>query len=405
MPVYLSDFKVIKPEYCVQQEQALEWFVSRHLMAEQNRAGETKMDEERLQKIFQRYAVKPNKISQRYFELGEISGRPTHDDDLYQFNAARENGADHHERLKVYGEKTRAVFRAFYNLAPQESSPSQSPAPSQPPSHEQERRPDHLIHVTCTGYISPSAPQGVVSDSHWGHETNVTHAYHMGCYAAMPAVRMAKSLVLGEGQSAPNYAVDIAHTEICSLHLDPLSHTPEQMIVQTLFADGHIKYTASAGSGIVGKIDIERKRLKVHTMLERVLPNSAHDMSWAPTSWGLQMSLSRDVPIKIKENIAAFSQLLLDQAEMTSAQAREALFAIHPGGPKIIDSVQEELGLREDQIGESKKILLTRGNMSSATLPHVWNEILSNDYPIGQKIVSFAFGPGLTIFGAVFEVA
>jgi hypothetical protein len=52
MPVYLSDFEVTKPEYRVQQEQALEWFVSRHLMAEQSRAGEPKMNEERPQKIF-----------------------------------------------------------------------------------------------------------------------------------------------------------------------------------------------------------------------------------------------------------------------------------------------------------------------------------------------------------------
>ena len=34
----------------------------------------------------------------------------------------------------------------------------------------------------------------------------------------------------------------------------------------------------------------------------------------------------------------------------------------------------------------------------------VWNEILNNNYPVGTKIVSYAFGPGLTLFGSVFEV-
>lgn len=82
----------------------------------------------------------------------------------------------------------------------------------------------------------------------------------------------------------------------------------------------------------------------------------------------------------------------------------KSIFAIHPGGPKIIDSVQEVLELSNDQVVESKKVLFERGNMSSATLPHVWSEILNNNYPVGTKVISYAFGPGLTLFGSVFEV-
>jgi predicted naringenin-chalcone synthase len=82
----------------------------------------------------------------------------------------------------------------------------------------------------------------------------------------------------------------------------------------------------------------------------------------------------------------------------------KSIFAIHPGGPKIIDSVQEVLELSDNQIKESRKILFERGNMSSATLPHVWSEILGNNYPIGTNVISFAFGPGLTLFGSVFTI-
>jgi predicted naringenin-chalcone synthase len=81
------------------------------------------------------------------------------------------------------------------------------------------------------------------------------------------------------------------------------------------------------------------------------------------------------------------------------------MFAIHPGGPKIIETVKEALELAENQITESQKILFERGNMSSATLPHIWQLILEKEYPPGTKVVSFAFGPGLTVFGAVFEVS
>lgn len=83
---------------------------------------------------------------------------------------------------------------------------------------------------------------------------------------------------------------------------------------------------------------------------------------------------------------------------------KNAIFAIHPGGPKIIASLQEYLELTDEQTLFSKKILFERGNMSSATLPHVWQEILKSNPKEKTKIVSFAFGPGLTIFGSIFEI-
>jgi predicted naringenin-chalcone synthase len=83
----------------------------------------------------------------------------------------------------------------------------------------------------------------------------------------------------------------------------------------------------------------------------------------------------------------------------------KGIFAIHPGGPKIIDVIQEALELSDDQVAASRKVLLERGNMSSATLPHVWHEILQNNPGKGAPVISFAFGPGLTVFGGAFEVA
>ncbi len=64
--------------------------------------------------------------------------------------------------------------------------------------------------------------------------------------------------------------------------------------------------------------------------------------------------------------------------------------------------VREKLELSDWQVQDSKTILLEYGNMSSATLPHVWERILRSNSK-NQPIVSLAFGPGLTLFGAVFE--
>lgn len=97
-----------------------------------------------------------------------------------------------------------------------------------------------------------------------------------------------------------------------------------------------------------------------------------------------------------------FVSQLLRQAGQNDTALERAVFAVHPGGPKIVDQVAAKLALAEPQIAFSRKVLRERGNMSSATLPHIWQEILrSPEVCHGDLIVSLAFGPGLTLSGAV----
>ncbi len=390
--VFISGFKVVKPQHCIAQDALLPWFVARHQEAEGNRSGGPKTANDQIQKLFQHYAVKPNKISQRYFDINDMVAQ-TAEREIYRFDATHEFGATNQQRNTEFAKHATRVFQQLYE--PDTNTNPEVKAP-------QDKRPDQIIHVTCTGYVSPSAPQKLVSEPGWGAQTDVTHAYHMGCYAAIPAIRTARAFVSSESETQTDYSVDVVHTEVCSLHLNPLAHTPEQMIVQSLFADGHIKYTLHGGS--LNRKKSQGKQLKILTILERVLPDSSQDMSWIPAPWGMQMNLSRHVPAKIKGAIAQFNLDLFAKAKLPAALMNECIYAIHPGGPKIIDGVSEVLGLSADQINESNEILYERGNMSSATLPHVWNAILLRDYSPGTKVVSFAFGPGLTIFGAIFEI-
>ena len=193
--------------------------------------------------------------------------------------------------------------------------------------------------------------------------------------------------------------VDIVHNEMCGLHMNVLNHSPEQIVVQSLFADGHAKYSLSNRQADTGG------NLKIVAILERVIPDSAMDMSWISGSHGMQMNLSREVPAKIKSHLKDFMSALLLKAGIGAEAIKDAIFAVHPGGPKIIETVKECLELHGSQVSESQKILFERGNMSSATLPHVWDLILRNNYSSGSVVISLAFGPGLTVFGSVFEIS
>ncbi len=117
------------------------------------------------------------------------------------------------------------------------------------------------------------------------------------------------------------------------------------------------------------------------------------------------MSLSLDVPTHIANALPEFINTLTKKIGMTFNELRsKAIFAIHPGGPKIIDSIQNWLELDNAQTILSREVLSGMGNMSSATLPHIWEKIVKDDsIPNGTLIVSLAFGPGLTLFGSIFE--
>jgi predicted naringenin-chalcone synthase len=309
-------------------------------------------DRDRLKNILKRFCVSEKQIEKRFYEIDR--------EYIYHISTNALSGTDIGVRHEFYKQRSLEVVQEMYSNA---------------------KIPEHLIHVTCTGYLAPSSPQIYFSGNEKAPE--VTHAYHMGCYASLPAVRMADAFAQTRKQK-----VDIVHTEMCSLHLDPARHSPEQMVVQSLFADGHMKYTADT--------NFSGRRMEVQTVKEKIIPDSANDMTWVPSATSMQMTLSKEVPDKIRGHLPAFLK------EMTSDPFHNVLFAIHPGGPKIIDSIQAYLELSDEQVALSRKVLKERGNMSSATLPHVWKEILDSDY--SGKVISLAFGPGLTIFGGLFVV-
>jgi predicted naringenin-chalcone synthase len=354
-PLVLHSFVSLKPRYQGAQGELIDWIIHKHseVLKHQNHPEQL-----RLAQILKRFAVTERQIERRFFEADR--------EEIYQVNQHQLSGADIGERHRFFQLRALEILRDFYQY-----------------SHT----PSHLIHVTCTGYVSPSAPQVYFSARQ--QQPEITHAYHMGCYAALPAVRMAM------GQSRlTSQTVDVLHTEMCSLHLDPSNHTPEQLVVQTLFADGHIKYSLDQ--------DAQGPAFLIHSIKERLIPNSSQDMTWVPGAHGMQMTLSKEVPVKIRDEVVIFLKELATENGLSYEELlSDSLFAIHPGGPKIIDSLQDRLHLRDEQITFSREILRARGNMSSATLPHVWQKILKSGYE--GRVVSLAFGPGLTIFGSLFE--
>jgi predicted naringenin-chalcone synthase len=157
-----------------------------------------------------------------------------------------------------------------------------------------------------------------------------------------------------------------------------------------LFADGFMKYSIVRNS--------REPHLKVIALREEIIPNSLKAMTWNVVDWGFQMSLAKEVPVLITRHLPGYLERLC------KSHFNEALFAVHPGGPKILMHVQELLGLSDRQMSYSFQVLKEYGNMSSATLPHIWQKILQDpNVPTHTPIISLAFGPGLSLSGALME--
>jgi alkylresorcinol/alkylpyrone synthase len=264
-------------------------------------------------------------------------------------------------------------------------------------------RPDGIVHVTCSGYVSPSPVQMYLSRRGWLN-TAVTHSYHMGCYGAFPAVRTALGLVGSSYASlpTPSKRVDLVHTEFLSLHFDLLGEQPDAFVTSTLFADGFIKYSAYPQAEFAKR---SGRGLRVLAFEERILPDSLPEMTLRPGPLQFDMSLSKRVPFLIRDSIADFVVSVSAQAGLDFEREKsQMVFAIHPGGPAILNQIRNRLGIDESQIAISRRVLLENGNMASATAPHIWEQIVSSDeIAVGTKVLTMAFGPGLTVIGAVFE--
>ncbi len=369
----------------------MRWLADAHIRAEETHRlnnGQPPVDPSfaaMMPKLLRRYGCSPEKISARGCELNDHLHTVWEKMEVYRL-AESSKGAGMSVRSQVFARGARRTLNAMYG--------------------NESNAPDDLIHVTCTGYLSPSAAQLLVVEKGWQQRTRVTHAYHMGCYAALPAIRIGSGFLASTTDQA--HRVDIAHTELCTLHLDPSDHSPEQLVVQSLFADGHIRYTLSQGSGPTSATTPNTTPFgyRVLTLADELVADSADDMRWSVSEWGFRMALTQEVPEKIGNALPAFLARLFEQAELDyEAEKEYAIFAVHPGGPKIIEQVSDALGLRAEQSAASQTVLQNYGNMSSATLPHVWNEILeSGAAQPGQLVASVAFGPGLTVCGGLFQV-
>ncbi|RBY92871.1 type III polyketide synthase [Blastococcus sp. TF02A-30] len=235
--------------------------------------------------------------------------------------------------------------------------------------------------ATCTGYATPGLDIRLASDLGMPPGLQRLLVGHMGCYAAIPGLAAVSDFVAARSRPAV-----LLCCELTSLHVQPAQADLEQVVAHALFSDAAAAVVVEPGAG---------RGRRVAGVVARTDASTADHMTWDVTDLGFRMGLSPRVPDVLSRHVGDVVDELLRGAGLRVEDV--AGWAVHPGGPRIIDVVRDELGLREEQVAASRHVLAEHGNCSSATVLLVLQEMADVDGPV----VAMAFGPGLTLYAAL----
>lgn len=238
----------------------------------------------------------------------------------------------------------------------------------------------HLITVSCTGFFAPGIDVALVKSLGLPPTVGRVHVGFMGCHGALNAFRVAEALV----GSCPAARVLVCAVELCSLHYQ-YGTDPQHLVANALFADGAAAFVARRAQPGDGDL------WQVAACGSCLVPDAEDAMTWRIGNHGFQMTLSPRVPDLIARHLKPWLEEWLAAEGLTIAEIGS--WAVHPGGPRILSSVAEALGLPAGALDISAQVLAECGNMSSPTILFVLDRLRRAG--VARPCVALGFGPGL----------
>ena len=243
----------------------------------------------------------------------------------------------------------------------------------------------HLLITCCTGFSAPGLDLELIERCRLPSTVERTTIGFMGCYAAINALKLARHIVRSEASAR----VLIVNLELCTLHLQDTTDL-EQMLSFLLFGDGCAACIVSADPVGVA-LD------SFHAVL---VPSTSGLITWNIREAGFDMVLSGGVPAAIHDGLREHGNEILAGAPVASID----LWAVHPGGRTVLDAVERALDLAPAALASSRDILRRYGNMSSATVMFVIDNLLRS-VARGHTGCAMSFGPGLIAETMLFRTA
>jgi prepilin-type processing-associated H-X9-DG protein len=246
----------------------------------------------------------------------------------------------------------------------------------------------HLVTVSCSGFAAPGVDVQLFNELGLSSGVSRTHVGFMGCHGALNGLRVARAFI----EADPNARVLLCAVELCTLH-HQYGWNPDQIVANALFADG----SAAVVCVPAAEVSESDAVLSAVSSASAIVPETEDLMSWRIGDNGFQMGLSPRVPDVIRSALRPWMAAWLGKQGLELEQVGQ--WAIHPGGPRILQACVEALELPPDATDVSKGVLAEFGNMSSPTILFILDRLQRQNAP--GPWVLLAFGPGLTIEAAL----
>ncbi|MBA3710686.1 MAG: type III polyketide synthase [Planctomycetes bacterium] len=247
----------------------------------------------------------------------------------------------------------------------------------------------HLVVVPCTGAVAPGLDIQLVSALELPRTVRRTMIAFMGCYAAIPALRVARDICRADSSAQ----VLVVCCELSSLHLQAGPHD-DALLAACLFGDGASAALVRGGEAPDGPDSV---RVRIIGDASALIPDTGAHMTWHAGDHGFVLGLSPAITGSLSADLAPLCAEMLGK-DVPPASAR---WIIHPGGPRIVDVAAKALGLDEQALVCSRRALSDGGNRSSGTVLAILADELAT--PWSGAMGMFAFGPGLTAEALLLE--
>lgn len=253
----------------------------------------------------------------------------------------------------------------------------------------------HLVTVSCTGFASPGVDVALMRSLRLPPTVQRINIGFMGCHGAVNGIRAAMNIANAD----PSATVLVCCVELCSLHcrFQWGENDNEKIIGNALFGDG-------SASLVIGHCDLQNSDSSSDWQIidtgSVLIEDSESSLRWDIGDHGFEMILNSDIGDRIELALADWLSQWLNGRGLSFDDID--CWAVHPGGPKIISSVQSSLNLTDQQLSVSMDVLKRYGNMSSPTVLFILEEFkraISESTAIASKspkhALAIAFGPGM----------
>ena len=241
---------------------------------------------------------------------------------------------------------------------------------------------DALIFVTVTGVATPSIDARLMNRLGLPARVKRMPIFGLGCVAGAAGIARAADYV----RAFPDQVAVLLSVELCSLTLQPEDLSIPNLIASGLFGDG-------AAAAVVTGADRQASGPRIVASRSVFYPDSERVMGWDISETGFKIVLSADVPLVARDKLRPDVDSFLAEHGLTISDV--ASWVCHPGGPKVLEAMQESLGLPPGALDVTWRSLQEVGNLSSTSVLLVLAETLENHRPPpGSWGVLLAMGPG-----------